>query len=301
MIGALDRLAAAGLARKNRPVLVRIAAGRRRHALRLLLEGFVELARERRLIRSLAAAEMRRTGANTFLGNVWWVLNPLLQVTVYLVLLSLFLGRRTPDQALFLLVAIVPWIWFAGSTQAAIGSVVARERLIRQAHFPRLVLPVSSQLAGLGHFAFGLVTVLAIVALFFPARLSPMIVYVPIVALVQALLALAVGVGLAAVNVYVRDVGPLSRHVFRLWFYVSPALWDLDAIRPDLASQHPVGLALVEANPMAVLLTAWRRVLYGGTPPDMTAVAAVGLAASVLLLISVTVFKRLEPGFAKVL
>jgi ABC-type polysaccharide/polyol phosphate export permease len=301
MIDAFGRLSAVGLARKQQPVVVRVTAGQRRGTFGLLAEGILEVVRERRLIRSLAAAEMRRTGANTFLGNVWWVVNPLLQVTVYLVLLSLFLGSRTPDQALFLLVAIVPWIWFAGSTQAAIGSVVARERLIRQAHFPRLVLPVSTQLAGLGHFAFGLVTILVVIVVFFPARLSPMVVYIPVIALVQCLLALAIGVGLSAVNVYVRDVGPLARHVFRLWFYVSPALWDLDAVRPELAAHHPLGLALVEANPMAVLLTAWRHALYGGTPPDLAALAVVGLGACVVLLVSIVVFKRLEPGFAKVL
>ena len=56
---------------------------------------------------------MRKRGADTLLGNLWWVLDPLLQMLVYVVFVtSSSRGRSTPDYPLFIFAAILPWKWF---------------------------------------------------------------------------------------------------------------------------------------------------------------------------------------------
>ena len=78
----------------------------------LIREGIDEILSRRRLVRYLVQADMKRKGADTLLGNVWWVLDPLLQMGVYVVFVAVILQTPQPDYPLFILSAILPWKWF---------------------------------------------------------------------------------------------------------------------------------------------------------------------------------------------
>jgi ABC-type polysaccharide/polyol phosphate export permease len=266
----------------------------------LLREAVVEVSQRRRLIRYLVQADVRKKGADTLLGNLWWVLDPLLQMAVYVVLVSVVFARDTPDYPLFLFAAILPWKWFQSTVQDAITSVTGADRLIRQIQFPKLVLPVASAGAGVVNFAFGLIPLAALILLLYRDRLSVTLVLIPLIAVVQFCFNLAIAVGLASINVFYRDVGNLSRHALRLWFYLSPGLYAIEDLR-KAAGHIPVVGDLLLANPFAILFTAYRDVIYNELAPDWGALGALLVASLLLLAATTLLFKRVEPSFAKVL
>jgi ABC-type polysaccharide/polyol phosphate export permease len=135
---------------------------------------------------------------------------------------------------------------------------------------------------------------------FYNDRISSALLFIPAVALVQFVFTLAVGLIVAALNVFFRDVGNLARHILRLWFYLSPALWGADAIA-SLNVKHPTIVALMHLNPFFTILEGYRDAVYYGHTPDLVGLAAVMAASSVLLIVGTIFFKRLEPAFAKVL
>jgi lipopolysaccharide transport system permease protein len=266
----------------------------------LLREAAIEVSQRRRLIRYLVQADIRKKGADTFLGNLWWVLDPLLQMAVYVVLVSVVFDRGVVDYPLFIFAAILPWKWFQSTVQDAITSVTGADRLIRQVQFPKLVLPVASAVAGIANFAFGLIPLAALILLLYRDRLSATLLLIPVIALVQFFFNLAVAVGLAALNVFYRDIGNLSRHALRLWFYLSPGLYAIEVLEEK--TQHiPVVGQLLLANPFAILFTAYRNVIYNEQLPDWTSLAALLVGSLVLLALTTVLFKRVEPSFAKVL
>ncbi len=266
----------------------------------LLREAVVEVTGRRRLIRYLVQADIRKKGADTLLGNLWWVLDPLLQMAVYVVLVSVVFDRAVPDYPLFIFAAILPWKWFQSTVQDAITSVTGADRLIRQIQFPKLVLPVASAGAGVVNFVFGFIPLAALILLLYRDRLSMTLALIPVIALVQFFLNLALAVGLAALNVFYRDVGNLSRHALRLWFYLSPGLYAIEDLRTATASVPVVGQILL-ANPFAILFTAYRDVIYSERLPEWTGLAALLAGSLVLLALTTLMFKRVEPAFAKVL
>jgi len=266
----------------------------------LLREAVVEIAQRRRLIRYLVQADIRKKGADTLLGNLWWVLDPLLQMAVYVVLVSVVFKRATPDYPLFIFAAILPWKWFQSTVQDAITSVTGADRLIRQIQFPKLVLPVASAGAGVVNFLFGLIPLAALMLLLYRERLSLAVLLIPLIAVVQFFFNLALAVGLAAINVFYRDVGNLSRHFLRLWFYLSPGLYAIDDLRQAAGEVPVVGVVLL-ANPFAILFTAYRDVIYSEVAPDWGGLVALLVASLILLSLTTLLFKRVEPSFAKVL
>jgi ABC-type polysaccharide/polyol phosphate export permease len=266
----------------------------------LLREAVVEVSQRRRLIRYLVQADIRKKGADTLLGNLWWVIDPLLQMAVYVVLVSVVFQRSTPDYPLFIFAAILPWKWFQSTVQDAITSVTGADRLIRQIQFPKLVLPVASAGAGVANFLFGLIPLTALILVLYRERLSVVILLIPLIAVVQFVFNLAIAVGLAAINVFYRDVGNLSRHALRLWFYLSPSLYGIEDLRRASGEIPVIGDVLL-ANPFAILFTAYRDVIYSERVPDWTGLAALLVASVALLAVTTLLFKRAEPSFAKVL
>ena len=272
----------------------------------LLGEGIEEFRSRRRLIRYLVQADIRKKGADTFLGNLWWVMDPLLQMGVYVVFVSLILAVKTPDFPLFVLSAILPWKWFTSTINDAAVSVIGQGALIRQIQFPKLVLPLASSSAAVVGFLFGLIP-LAGIMLLYPHRISVFLVFIPVIAFAQFLFTLGLALLVAAINVFFRDLGNVLRHLLRVWFYLSPGLYSLAVLdKSETFRSHPILRTLAHDNPVAILFEAYRAAIYGtpdGTPqmPDLASLASLSVASLVLLAFGVIVFKRLEPSFAKVL
>jgi homopolymeric O-antigen transport system permease protein len=292
------------------PASFRNAAGDR-GPIRLITEGFNDILSRRRLVRYLVQADIRKRGADTLLGNIWWVLDPLLQMVVYVVFLSIVVRTGPPDYPLFIFAAILPWKWFSASITDATTSIVRHDQLIKQIQFPKVVLPVAATTAGIVSFAFGVIA-LFLLMLFYSDRYSVYLVFIPLIAVVQFVFTLACSLLVAAGNVFFRDLGNVVGHVLRLWWFLSPGLYSIESLdQAGFLKDHPTLITLFNLNPFAILFTAYRTVIYGtaraaGTrpeppsAPDFQALAVLMVASLIFLALTTLIFKRLEPNFAKV-
>lgn len=273
-------------------------AARRPGSIELIVEGFRDIWSRQRLARYLIRAELHKHGADTLLGNVWWILDPLLQMAVYVVFISLVARIEKDAYPLFVFCAILPWKWFASTVNDGIVAVTSRERIIKQVKFPKLVLPIAATFGGVVNFAFGLIPLFALMIFFYADRMSAFVLLIPVVAVVQLAFSLAIAVFLSAVNVFFRDIANVARHALRLWFYLSPALYSLD----DVAGRAG-GLVgtLLRLNPWTILFESYRAVIYHETMPEWGALAILLVASLAVLAVAILFFKRVEPSFAKVL
>jgi ABC-type polysaccharide/polyol phosphate export permease len=272
----------------------------------LIRLGLSELFGRRRLTRYLVGADIKRTHSDTVLGQLWWIIDPLLQMAVYIVLVTIIFQRPTQAYPLFIFAAILPWKWFTTTLNDATLSVTGRQGLIRQIQFPKIVLPSAAVIAGTWSFMFGLVA-LGIVYVFYLKYLTPWVLLIPVIAAVQFLFTMALGILLSSLNAFFRDIQNVLRHVLRLWFYLSPALYSLSLV----AEGNPTIHAILRLNPFAVLFESYRAVIWGSEPsagaylppgpPDWLGLAVLTGFSGLLLLFAVLVFKRAEPAFARIL
>jgi len=259
-----------------------------------------EISTRRRLILYLVRADLKKRGADTVLGNVWWILDPLLTMLVYVLLISIILKTEIDAYPLFVFCAILPWKWFSSSVADAVTCITTRERIIKQVNFPKVVLPMAAATGGVASFTFGLIPLLAMLVLLYRDHVSVWVLALPAVALVQFVFTLAVALLAAAITVFYRDVGNVANHVLRIWFYLSPALYGAEQVA-DLTKSQPAIGTLYHLNPFATLFESYRDLIYVGQAPDWTALGLVLLASLALLVVAVLIFRRLEPAFAKVI
>jgi lipopolysaccharide transport system permease protein len=165
---------------------------------------------------------------------------------------------------------------------------------------PRHLLPVGAIASNIPQFLVGLLPLVLMMLVFFRGRLSPFLVLIPVVAAVQLVFTLAIGILLAAFGVFARDTWRLTGHVLRLWFFLSPGIYSVDRIEHAAARYPAIGL-FFRLNPFTTLFEAYRDLVYRARCPDLAALAWLLIASLALLAIALIVFKRLEPAFAKVL
>jgi lipopolysaccharide transport system permease protein len=293
------------------PAAFRHAAGER-SPLRLIREAIGDLRSRQRLVRYLVSADIHKRGADTLLGNIWWVLDPLLQMLVYVVFVTIIVTKPQPDYPLFIFAAILPWKWYTATMTDATASIVGKDQLIKQIQFPKIVLPTAASVAGIVSFAFGTIA-LVLLMIFYPDRITPYLLLIPVIAGVQFVFTLACAYLVAAGNVFFRDLGNVEGHVLRLWWFLSPGLYSLAALDSlSVFKEHPALRTIVGLNPFAILFEAYRKVIYGtpastGIPaslpglPNFTALAALLVGSIIFLAVTTVIFKRLEPNFAKVI
>lgn len=279
----------------------------RRTAIGLLSQAVDEVVSRRRLIRYLVQAEMKKRGSDTLLGNLWWILDPLLQMVVYFFFVTLISRQKIPDYPLFIMAAILPWKWFSAAVTDATTSVVRQAGLIRQIAFPKIVLPVATATSEVVSFAWGMIP-LGMLLVFDSQRISLQLLWLPVIAAVQYVFTVAVAMLVSAGNVFFRDLGNVSGHVLRLWWLLSPGLYSLSTFDNfAFFREHPIFRDIFALNPFAALFESYRRVIYGtpdgGLPvgPDFAGLAVVLVMSVLFLAFTTLVFKRLEPEFAKVL
>jgi ABC-type polysaccharide/polyol phosphate export systems, permease component len=232
-------------------------------------------------------------------------------MAVYLVFVSILLATKTQvDYPLFIFAAILPYKWFSAVVIDATVSVIKDAALIRQIAFPKIILPIASATGGVVGFAWGLIPLTVVTLLY--GRLTPFILWVPVIALVQYVFSISAAIFVSAANVFFRDLGNVAGHVLRLWWFLSPSLYSLKNF-DDLhfVQTHPIIGTLAHLNPFAILFEAYRAVIYGSSVgpdyappsggPDLVGLAGLFVASILLIGLGTIFFKRLEPEFAKVL
>jgi ABC-type polysaccharide/polyol phosphate export permease len=273
-----------------------IRAARRPGSIELIADGLKEIWSHRRLTRYLVRADLKRDGSDTLLGNIWWILDPLLQMVVYVVLVTVIFKVNKDDYPLFVFSAILPWKWFSSAINDGITSVTSRERIIKQVKFPKIVCRSRRQSAA--STSRSVDPLMGLMLLFYRDRISWFLLLIPAIAAVQFVFSLACAVLVSGVNVFFRDIGNVARHALRLWFYLSPALYAYHDVAGRLGGL--VG-KLMLLNPWTPLFESYRDVIYNETMPNWLWLFVLLIASTVFLALATLFFKRVEPSFAKVL
>jgi ABC-2 type transport system permease protein len=112
--------------------------------------------------------------------------------------------------------------------------------------------------------------------------------------LVQLSLCTGLGLLLAALNVYFRDLQQILNVLMLAGFFLTPVVYPLESITDPAIRQ-----AMLLLNPMAALITGYRQILYAGGPLNLPMLGVTTLEAGLALLVGLVVFRRLSPAFAE--
>lgn len=251
-----------------------------------------EIYAYREMLFSLVRRDLKGRYKGSVLGFLWTFINPLLQLGVYTLVFSTIMRSGIKDYYLFLFVALIPWIFFSTSLSGGASCIWAQQDLVKKIYFPREILPLSYVTSQFVNMLLSFVVVL--LALLLSGRGINLIAmaYLPIIMLVEYLLALSVAMLSSAITVYFRDLEYILGILTMAWQFLSPVLYPVEQVPEKV-------LPIFKLNPMTPIIVAYRDILYYKQVPQLETLLQAVVVGVVMLVIGVATFGTLKRHFAE--
>jgi len=247
----------------------------------------------RELLYFLTWRDVKVRYKQTVLGVTWAVIQPLFTMITF----SIFFGKLAglPSDGipypLFAYAALMPWTFFSNALTSSGNSLVGSAHLITKVYFPRMIIPAAAVAAGLIDLmiAFGILIVLMV---YYGVGMTWNLLMAPALVAMTALLAVAVGMGMSALNVKYRDIRYALPFAIQLLMFVTPII-------------YPVGIVperfrwALSLNPLTGIIEGYRAAFFG-RPFDWPPLVISAAITFALLFYAACHFKRVERTLADI-
>jgi lipopolysaccharide transport system permease protein len=251
-----------------------------------------ELWAYRELLYFLMWRDVKVRYKQTVLGVLWVVLQPLMMMLVFAFLFGKMVGIRSDDISypLFAYAGLVMWTFFSSAVNGAGNSLVNSAGLITKVYFPRMLVPAAAVGSVLVDFAVSFIP-LVVLMIFWKVPITSNLLLIPLFIILVGMLALGIGMWMAALNVKYRDIRMALPFLLQIWFFASPIIYPLSMIQGKLRW-------VLALNPMAGIIEGFRTSLFGHKSFDWPTIGFAAVVAIVLLVYSTYNFRRAERQFA---
>jgi ABC-2 type transport system permease protein len=227
------------------------------------------------------------------LGYVWSILDPLLMSAIYYFVFVIVFNRGTHTEdpyIVFLMTALLPWTWFNGSINDMAKAFIRDAKLIRSTSIPRSIWIMRITLSKGIEFLLSLPVLLVFVVITqftaTPAHIRWESLYSILAIVLEAILIVGLGLIIAPVVVFFRDLERAIKLVLRLLFYATPIVYGIDKFDKNGVIKH-----ILDLNPLTGIFSIYRASFFSSAL-DWPAVIIAAVETIVILGIGVLLFRR---------
>ena len=298
LIEAEVREGAAPLDRVRTATAATLRRERRRRSLgRALTYPVLTIWRNRGLIRVMTRRDVLGRYRGSFAGSFWTIFNPLLLMLTYFFVFAVVLQTKFPGDpsrsgfVLYYLAGMLPWLAFSEAVGRSATVMLEHRNFVKKLVFAVETLPVNL-------VASGLITEFFAVLLFCGVLLAvrhavpATVLWLPVLVVPQVLFTLGLCWFLAALGVFVRDLGQILGFLLTIWFFATPICYP-EASLPQSAT------LLLSKNPIYVLVSGYRTILLDPRhrPPAFGPLWKLWLLSLVVFVLGHAWFYKLRKSF----
>lgn len=258
---------------------------------------FKEIWRYRDLIELFVKRNIVIQYKQTVLGPLWYIIQPILTVAMNMIVFGGIAGMGTDGvpQILFYLAGNVCWFYFADCLNQTSKTFVDNQAMFGKVYFPRMVVPISTVLSNLLRFGiqFALFVVLFLYYFVTGSSVSPnwYVLLVPLYVVMLAGMGLGFGILVSSMTTKYRDLTVLFTFIVQLWMYTTPIVYPLSMVPEGKLRM------LVLANPMTPIIEGFKYASLGQGYFSWTTLLYSFVFMSVLLVIGVVIFNKVQRSF----
>lgn len=263
-------------------------------------EFFATLVRNRSLLRHLIRREIAGRYRGSVLGILWSFINPLVMLAVYTVVFGYVFksrwgssGESVQSFALVLFAGLIVFNLFSECIGRAPSLILNNVNYVKKVVFPLELLPWVSLGAALFHFAIGLLVVVAF-NLVVNHSFQWTLFLLPVLIIPLGLCVVGLSWLLAALGVFLRDIGQVMGLVLSVLMFLSPLFYPVTAIPERFRP-------LLYLNPLTYVIDQARGLILWGQTPSALSLACYTLGATMIAYLGFYFFQRARKGFADVL
>lgn len=214
----------------------------------------------------LAYRDLRVRYAQTFLGLLWALIQPLSSLIIISIVFGKFVNVDTGNTPypVFAIIGITIWTYFSFVLSHSGSSIIGAQEMVKKIYFPRLIIPMSKAIVGLVDFG---VAIILLVILFVYYKIIPSanVIFLPIFIFLTIISSLAVGIWLSALTIRFRDFQHITPFLVQFGLYLTPVAYPTEIVVGNLPKWATF---LFYLNPMTGIIDGFRWCLLGGLAPS---------------------------------
>lgn len=232
----------------------------------------------------------------TILGPIWFFVQPLLTTLMFVLVFGKIAGLSTDGvpMLVFYLAGITMWGYFSECLNKTSTVFKDNAALFGKVYFPRLIMPLSIVVSNLIRLAIQLSLFIIIwtVYLFKGSSIYPnaAILYLPLLIVIMAILALGLGMMISALTTKYRDLVFLMTFGIQLFMYATPVIYPLSSVTGQLRF-------LIVANPVTHIIETFRYGFTGSGNLDFSMILYSLVASLFVFFLGLAVFNKVEKSF----
>ena len=242
------------------------------------LEGFRRFYAFDELLKQLIIRDVKLKYRRSYLGYLWSILNPLMLMMVLVFIFSNVFRFDIPNFPLYMIAGQFLFNFMTEATNMSVGSIIGNASLLKKTYVPKYIFTVSRVGSSLVNLLFSL-GALFLVMVFTNAEFSWNLLFFPVIILEVLIFSLGLGLWLAAITVFFRDIQYLWGVFISMWMYLTPLFYPVSIIPEEYQELYK------NANPMYGYIEQFRDiVLYARFPQTDSILIGFGTAILVLVL-----------------
>lgn len=233
----------------------------------------------------------------TILGPLWYLIQPILTVLMNMVVFGGIAKMSTDGmpQAVFYMAGNICWFYFSNCLNQSSSTFTANQHMFGKVYFPRLVVPIAVVISNLLRFTIQLGLFVALYLYFFmkgaDIAVNWALLLTPLLIVMLAGLGLGFGILISSMTTKYRDFTILFTFIVQLWMYATPIVYPLSMVKEGTIR------TLILANPMTPIIEAFKYATLGQGYFSWLALGYSFVFMSVLLLLSVVIFNKVQRNF----
>jgi len=253
------------------------------------------LIRNHKLMKSMVRRDILARYRGSFGGSLWTVLNPLLLLTTYYFVFGRVLHTTFEGGSyiLYFLAGILPWLAFSEAVGRSPSIMLEYRSFVKKLVFPLETLPMNLVISGMVTEAIGL-AIFMLGLLYSRHALPWSVLWLPALIAPQILFTVGLCWVLAALGVFLRDLGQILGFILTAWFFLTPICY------PE-SQLHGAMRTAQSFNPIFVLVHGYRTVFLDKRAPDTMPLIGLWIGALALAILGHAFFHKLRRSFADVI
>lgn len=242
------------------------------------------------LLKQLVIRDVKLKYRRSYLGYLWSILNPLMLMTVLVIVFSNLFRFDIPNFPLYMISGQFLFNFMTEATNMSVGSITGNASLIKKTYVPKYIFTVSKVGSSLVNLFFSLGALL-LVMIFTGAEFSWNLLFFPVIILQIFIFSLGLGLWLAAITVFFRDIQYLWGVFVSMWMYLTPLFYPASIISEEYRSLYQ------NANPMYGYIEQFRDIVLYAKFPQTDSILIGFATAFVVLILGAWYFNKKQDEF----
>ena len=242
-----------------------------------------------------ARADLKSEVEGSYLNWIWWVLDPLCFMLIYIFVASVVFKSTEPYFPVFIFIGLTVWDFFNRSVNGSVKIVSNNRSIVTKIYIPKYILILQKSFVYLFKMGISWLLVFGLMIVFRVPITIHFLWFIPIL-IIFYLITFGVSCILLHYGIFVEDLSNITSLALRFLFYLSGIFYHIGKKVPE-----PYNDILLRCNPVACIINAYRNIFIYNKMPSLIMLGAWTIVGILLIAIGIHIIHKNENSYAKVI